>query len=392
MALSELPLELNYFALNKIHPYFLVNGYCDVSKFTKQECEDRKYEFLQVWVHPQWTIDKIRKFYPDIKLQYVIELCMIYNPIVEIFKPGTLDLTILTPCGIEFIFMNACRVRNFDVVKYYLDMVITLFQRYNYTYNEAIYTGIQIVCFYYSYPDPLEYLISIFPLQFDEQLREVMQSEVEMIELRLNPNKQFRKFDGIPISIFKPILWDLEVFAEYIVVNSLVLGDNTFFDKLVGNTRPVEGNDDDYVFVIAAMLGKDKLTNIVRRYIPDQQIRLYPEYTYTGQDASIYEIYPWMNFGKLLKQPELAPKYITEKNLLPNTYPTVDLTIYYLLSGHYDYYYSTISKGNSIILQTGTYFASYNLLNVVQPLTVSDGENQYLIYTSEESLIRKLVD
>lgn len=90
MMFSGLPSEINYEIIRNQHPYYLINGYCSVSKFTQEQCEKSKYELLQQWVHPELSIVQLKKRYPGISLMQVVNLSLIYHPILETFEPSML--------------------------------------------------------------------------------------------------------------------------------------------------------------------------------------------------------------------------------------------------------------------------------------------------------------
>jgi hypothetical protein len=368
---STIPPEINYEIIRNQHPYYLVNGYCVASKFTLTECEKNKYELLQQWVHPDHSLLQLKNKYPDISLLEVVDLSLVYNPIIEVFEPDSLTLINNIPVDYRLILANAIKHRNMNVVDYILG------KRRDYMdwidFKEQNFVLLRELCFIYGYIEPLKLVSKLF--RNDDSFESIIvDAYIDMIKIKLQiPFDPLEEMFYIIDTKVNILLWDLETYCEYIVIYTKLAGPNIEFDKLIGKVQPKSNYGDyrdldNHMFLVASLLGKEKLSKIVNKYMKEvSQVKVYSKELLTSLYGNLNNLpsflskyTDYMSFGKLLFSPELAPQYITKRNAGEGI--KVNLAAYYLLSGLYDWYVSAMLKNSSGIKQ-GVYLASKDAFN-----------------------------
>lgn len=351
MTTNMFPSEINYSIIRNIHPYYLMQGYCGTSSAAKDECMENIYDLLQVWVHPELSKKELKVMFPDLTFKQLVNLALIYSPIIELFSSG-LDTILDHPIDIMHIFLHACKVGNREVANYILQEIPNI---------ASFSDHIMAIAFYYN----MEELI--------DTSSHVVSTTNSIIRVKLGYNVE----EEITIELANllleeseiNLLWKLEDRAEFVCILSLLT--NEPFPPylcMIG----VSYNPDSNYHILANLLGKEKLTSIVRKYALYDEVTLYPEVPLKPNIRMFFEHYPEMNFGKLLLQPELAPQYITNSNKrkwLPlRTFVEANLPEYYLLSGNYEYYLRErwkLEKSNGPLYKFGTMLASTDILGRV---------------------------
>lgn len=392
MNLLDIPLEINYLA--SLHPYYQVNGYCNTSKFTVQECENRKYETLQIWVESDKSINELREMYPNISLKQVVELSLIYHPLIEMFIPGTLKTNLSIPTADHMILLYACRDRNLEVVKHWIDISTQYYRNLKIPISETVLIPI---CFYYEYIEPLTYMITRLneiSSQYPEAKERIdsqanrYRAHIEIIRLKLDPTYKPQIQQYTKRGEDKSSLWSPELYAEYLVLYSIVAKSPQGLNMLTGATKRHGSRTNLGLFV--NYIGVDKLKSILRRYFPNKNFDINVDTTSKGQ-LVLFEMLPGMNLGKLLKQPELAPEYITETNIPINDWNIrADLSAYYLLSGQYNYYVSEQLK-NPHELERKKYLAGTDILDKYMTYELYYGPTLITIRSTRGDLWDELV-
>lgn len=287
----------------------------------------------------------------------------------------------------KLILVNAIKHRNIDVIRYILRAIG---DEYGQDWNTFINTNFDLLtesCFIYGYIEPLEVVWEVFQeaikqvySNFNEEFedfapKDIINIHIHMIKLKL----------GLPFTKLRPefydmsidptiLLWESTTFCEYVVIYTVLSGRNNYFDKLTGKVEPKANYGDyrdldNYMFLVASLVGKQKLTEIVNKYMNSNpegliEVKVYPEEylksLYGSFDIPFLSKYTdYISFGKLLFSPELAPQYIKLENAQDGV--KVNLAAYYALSGLYDWYVSEILKHPQTI-EEGLYLASADML------------------------------
>jgi len=352
MNLLDIPPEITYSIIRYEHPYHLIRGYGRTCKALYNLCNEFKYYLLQNWGFPNLSIMELEHRYLNISISEVVKLSLVYHPIIEVFQPNSISILDCIPVSLKLIIQNAIMARNTDVITYIVSKILSLAEYLITTYIDYIFQ----LCFLHEYITPLEIL-----LQNIDKVQNNKHSTQLNIELYINVMKiklglPFQGFGNYYINpVINNLLWKPETYCEYIVIRYVISGYDTnySFNQLVGKTHP-DDIDDHSMFNLANIVGKDKLATIIRKYIDIPEITLYPGVSTGYINLSTHTNY--MSYGKLFFYPELAPKYIHQGNIIGSRPCKVNLAVYYLLSGLYDWYISTILKNREEI-EEGCYLA-----------------------------------
>lgn len=359
----------------------------EASKFTQEQCEVNKYELLQQWVHPQLSILRLKERYPNISLSSIVDLSLVYHPIVEVFEPNTLIPIHNIPVDYKLILTNAIKHQNIDVIRYILE---NLRDDYEQNWNLFMSQDFDLLaesCFLYGYIEPLELVWELF----QESITQIFSNYTEDIQgftpkVVIDRHIHIIKTKlGLPFTKFQPdfynmntdpntLLWTSRTYCEYLVIYTTLRGPNDAFDKLIGRVTPKANygsyeDNENHLFVIASLLGRRTLLEIIGKYMKEiPQVKVYSEdalkslYGNSTFDIPLLSKYTdYVSFGILLFNPELAPEYITQTNAQGRV--KVNLAAYYLLSGLYDWYISTMLKYPQVI-EEGVYLAEIMVFSV----------------------------
>lgn len=330
---STLPNEINYQIIKEQHPYFTINGYCKVDKINRQYCEVSKYEILQEWVYPGLSIKELKEQFPGISLEDVVNLSLVYNPIVEIFVKD-LQLVNNIPVTVDLILMNAFYLRNTDVMNYIIERIPIHYRANPYDKTQLIDVLFNL-CFVDNYVEPLQYAYDrALSLNFDAVLRKEIITYLHIMYTKLGTDFELLGEDEYSLTRWRTnetLLWNLELWCEYQIIYYTLSGIEAIFERLTGDLEPQPNDYLDYCYYIAYLVGKDNLDSILSKYIDDPDVTIYTYIQDRYEGNIIISLYTsCMSYAQLLLEPELAVDYIKKD----------ELAGYYLLSGLYDWYIS----------------------------------------------------
>lgn len=323
--------DIRYEIITKLHPYHL-QSYCEASRAKQQECDDLKYDYLQLWVWPSRSVLEIKQMLPNIDFNDVVELCLFYNPIPE--SMGKFDEISL--------FLSACRVGQSDPLIYFKDLLIDV-------------SAVGWICYRYNRLDIIKQLINEYSAIVNggaETYRNnIILSRLNelrvfhnMILIHNNPKAQIVDIKLIGYMhnflISGVYLLSRNELLEAVVILSGLASDDKVFNYLTGIDKTfstVTAEFDDLIINLIALSDTKNIDALLNKYYPDVQIRN-PRFQSPKQPGF------WSTAGNNLDyhlHPELIDKLDPEKQL-----------IFHLTRGDYGKYMQLRNKGVPMIIES----------------------------------------
>jgi len=285
MSLYDIPPEINYNIITKLHPYRLNEAYCRVNTDFLQQCEVNKYDLLQIWCYPNRSIVQLRNAYPNLSWRTVVELSLIFHPIPE--SVSFYDSFTLTFQSI----VNG----NKDMAVYFYDHVMNYLEyehRYQFPTRGLLFT-LSVCLHCYKYNMDIFDDLSVSSLS---SLLEKNEVYIDVLFTEFKAAMKFRRTKAMPgnkITSFHDndyylaiILYNSDIFTydelcEFIAIMNVIstnTGMRTCYLGMIGRDMDID-QDNQYILKfdsihklgldVNLILSSKTIMTICKPYIPD---------------------------------------------------------------------------------------------------------------------------
>lgn len=219
MSLSDIPPEINYNIISHLHPYHLNASYCRVNIDVLQQCEDNKYDILQIWCYPNMSTFSLRQKYPNLSWKTVVELSLLHHPITA--SISSYDSFTLT--------FRSLQQGNADMAIYFYNYVSNyLFHEYEYEFPARGLLFTITVCLYcYKYNMNIFDRLEISNLQVNiHQLFEEFRAAMEYRKTKAPPTTRLSSFHDndyyLGIMLYNSDIFTPPELCEFITIMNTV--------------------------------------------------------------------------------------------------------------------------------------------------------------------------